>query len=182
MRVWKVLFAGPEEVAERSDIGAFALGLCRRRLRLLHLRPRALHGCVVGAAPDLMELAHRHSPVRHRARRVGLDDRLKLPLRLRIPEVMQQRDAAIERRLRRWQTGDRERDHAELFREGIGGCMGWSIDIWATAGNAVRVSRESASIFIAVDYKSGSYLLAKFSATAGCDGLPTSVRHSLVTC
>jgi hypothetical protein len=41
--------------------------------------------------------------------------------------------------------------------------MCWSIDIWATAGKAVRASRDNASIFIALNYKSGSYLVTKVS-------------------
>src|SRR5277367_2631737 len=45
------------------------------------------------------------------------------------------------------------------FSERASEGMGWSIDIWATAGNAVRVSRDNASIFIAINYRTGGYLL-----------------------
>ena len=98
--------------------------------------------------------------MRHRAGRVGLDDRLKLPLRLGIPEIMEQRDAAIEGRLCRRRTGDGGRIFDFGRRASLG--MGWSIDIWAMAGNAVRVRRDNASIFIAVDYKSEENILLRF--------------------
>ena len=87
---------GPKELAECRDVPALAGALCRGRARCLHFGPAARAGAFVGTIPDLMEHAHRDAPMRHGAVRVTLRDLGELPLRFFVPEVVQQRDGAVE--------------------------------------------------------------------------------------
>ena len=95
----KFPLAGTVEIAERRNVGAFPGRPRRRRLRLLNLLPTLSFRAFVRPAPYLVEVTHRLAPVRHRAPSVGFRDLLELPLRFLVPEVVQQRHAAIERRL-----------------------------------------------------------------------------------
>ena len=120
----KFLLTRAVEIAQRCDVGAFPGGLRLRRLRLLHLGPPLGVGALTWPAPYLMEVAHGHAPVRHGAAWVGLCNFLELPLRLFIPEVMQQSDSAIERRLYVGCAGDRKGHRTQPLGSGSFGKLG----------------------------------------------------------
>ena len=63
--------------------------------------------------------ADRHSPVRHAARRLAIDDRLKGLFRLGIEERMQHRHGAIELRLHGGTAGGLEVDRTEMLGGGV---------------------------------------------------------------
>ena len=58
--------------------------------------PAERHGPIVRTVPDFVEHTHGDAPVRHGAGRIGLRDALELRLRLRVPEIVFQGDAAVE--------------------------------------------------------------------------------------
>jgi len=72
----------------------------------------------------LVEVAHGRAPVRHGTGWVGLGNLFELPLRFFIPEVMQQRDAAVKRRLHVSRARNWKRDCAEPFGNGRIGPLG----------------------------------------------------------
>ena len=119
-----------------------------QRLRLLHLFPASLHVVLVGTVPDLVELAHRDAPVRHGAIGIGLRDALKLRPGLLIPEIVQQGDAAVERRLllRRARNGERNRAQP-LARSGLA-LTGMDMADCAAAARAEAANRQNAVTFI----------------------------------
>ena len=95
---------GVEERAQRRDVRLLTRRDRRRRrsqrASLGHLFRAPLQRCCIGTPPQLLELRHRNTPVRHRASRIILGDGLKLHLRLGISEGVQQSDTALHRRLR----------------------------------------------------------------------------------
>ena len=118
-----VALIGLIKTAQRRDVLALAQGLCRVRPRGLHLSPAVCDRGCVGPIPNLVEQAHRDTPVRHGAARVRLRNFFELPLRLLVPKIVQQRDAAGEARLDCRCTGHRERHGAQVLSGGRGrGC------------------------------------------------------------
>jgi hypothetical protein len=106
------------KIGERGDVFALPRGLGRVRLRGLELTPAEHLRGIVRPVPDLMEHAHRDSPVRHRASWIGFQNSFELGLCLLVPEIVQQGDTAIEAGLRRRRTGNSERYRTQaILRE-----------------------------------------------------------------
>ncbi len=112
-----------EEGVERADVGEFARGGLRGAGGELagfgHLFRAGFGLLVVGASPELLELAHGDAPVGHGAGGVGGGDGAELGFGFDVAEGVQQRDAALERRLLGRGAGDGEVDVAELFGGGV---------------------------------------------------------------
>ena len=72
------------------------------------------HGTAGPTRERIAPRRERQSPVRHRARRVGLGDRLKCRLSLIPPERMQQGHGVLEPLLCRWIAGDRKNHSTQM--------------------------------------------------------------------
>jgi len=106
---------GLEEAAEGGDVFTLARGFRGPRLSGLHFAPTLGHRARIGPIPDLVERAHGDPPVRHGARGVCRDDFLELRPRFLVPEIMEQRDAAVEARAHRGRAGDLERHRSQML-------------------------------------------------------------------
>jgi hypothetical protein len=83
--------------------------------RLAHLRLTIGERVGVRVVPDLMERAHRNAPVRHGAVGIVRGDSPELALRLVVPEIVQESDAAIEGRAHRGGAGHGKAHRSELL-------------------------------------------------------------------
>ena len=103
------------ELCQCVQVIALALGFCANLLPLLHQLRSTLQRSLAGTVPDLVPGRHCLAPIRHRAPRIGRCNDLKLLLGAVVPEVMQQSDPAIERRLLRGRARYREINRAQLL-------------------------------------------------------------------
>ena len=104
----------PVEGRDRRDVIAFAIGLLLRGHRLLDRLRARLQRRRIGRVPQRVPMAHRHTPIAHRAIGLDLGDGSKGLDRLVVPEGVQDPDGLVEFLLRRRAAGNRKIDLAAL--------------------------------------------------------------------